>query len=245
MLATEKFNLSPSLLESNNKTERGYIILLSTQLLTIVYTIVVFQIILRSTSAIVSIGYTFGFAIVGMAYTWFTYSMIRHFSQSKVVIWTTFVIFLISFWTGLIISNPLDPMDMESPVYKILGFVNQAGSLIAFTIIMVFMVRDIFTGQHTIVYRLWSAACIYFNIGFIFSFIYGLVNLLGTNELDMSIKPNFIGYMHCVNYSYYTLSTLDTPYVNAGGLFRGIGVLQSLFANLYIVLMVGRLLSKE
>jgi hypothetical protein len=243
MLIPEKLNTS--LLELNNKRERGYIILLAAQLVTIVYTIVVFQISLRSASEIISQGYTFVFAIVGMAYTWFTYSMIRHFSQSKVLIRITFVVFLVSFWTGLTISNPLNPMDIGSTTYTILGIVNQAGSLLAFMIIMVFMVRDIFTSQHTIGYRLWGAACIYFNIGFIFSFIYGLVNLLGVNELDMTIKANFTGYMHCVNYSYYTLSTLDSPYINASGLFRGIGVLQSLLANLYIVLLIGRLLSKE
>jgi hypothetical protein len=243
MLIPEKLNTS--LLELNNKRERGYIFLLAAQLVTIVYTIVIFQISLRSTSEIINQGYTFVFAIVGMAYTWFTYSMIRHFSQNKVLIRTTFVVFLVSFWTGLTISNPLNPMDIESTTYTILGIVNQAGSLLAFMIIMVFMVRDIFTSQHTIGYRLWGAACIYFNIGFIFSFIYGLVNLLGINELDMSIKANFTGYMHCVNYSYYTLSTLDSPYINASGLFRGIGVLQSLLANLYIVLLIGRLLSKE
>ena len=137
-------HLSPSLIESNNKTERGYTILLSTQILTIVYTIVVFQIILRSTSPAASIGYTFGFSIVGLAYTWFTYAMIRHFSQSKIVIRATLLIFVVSFWTGLIIANPLDPMDMASPLYKILGIVNQIGSLLAFSIIMVFMVRDIY-----------------------------------------------------------------------------------------------------
>lgn len=237
-------NLNLSLLELNRR-ERGYILLLTTQVFTIVYTVVLFQISLRSTSEVVTQGFTLGFAIVGMAYTWFTYSMIRHFSKSKVLVRATFLMFLISFWTGLTISNPLNPMDIHSTTYMVLGFINQFGSFLSFMLIMVFMVRDIFASQHTIGYRLWGAACIYFNIGFVFSFIYGLVNLLGFNELDMTIKPNFPGYMHCVNYSFYTLSTLDSPYNNASNLFRGIGVLQSLLANLYIVLLIGRLLSKE
>lgn len=222
---------------------RRYTRLLVGQIVFVIFTLPVFQLYLQYPSRQHFLALTFSFALVGMVSTWFMYSMIRNFSSNKSAIRLTFAIFFISFWTGILAVNPLDPLPFDSQLYFILALVNQLGSLLSFVVILVLMIRDIFTEANTIGYRLLGAACIYFNIGIVFSFVYGAINVLVPNAMGLNLPAEFVSYMHCVNYSFFVLATLDTPY-EVSGIISSMAVIQSLFANLYIVLLIGRLLVK-
>lgn len=228
--------------ETSKKVGR-YTRLLVGQVVYIVFSLIAFQLYLIHESHESFLVLTSSFALVGMAATWLMYSMIRNFSTDQRFIRLTFALFFISFWTGIIAVNSLYPLPFDSLLYYWLVIVNQFGSLTAFVIILVLMIRDIFTASHTIGYRLLGAACIYFNIGVVFSFAYAAINLLIPNAMGLNMPAEFISYMHCTNYSYYVLAGIDTPY-HVNGVIGAVAVIESLFANLYIVLLIGRILIK-
>ncbi len=222
---------------------RRYTRLLVALCVHIFFSLVIFHIYLEFESEENYARLTASFALVGMAATWIMYSMIRNFSTNKAFIRFTFVTFFISFWLGIIAVNPINPIPFSSPLYFWMALLNQLGSFTAFVIILVLMIHDIFTETHTIGYRLLGAACIYLNIGVVFSFIYGAINVVLPNAMGLGIPAEFTSYMHCVNYSYYILAGIDHPYL-VSGVIGSVAVIQSLFANLYIVLLIGRILIK-
>ena len=226
-----------------DKRTSRYTRLLVGQIVFIIFTLLLFQLYLQFQSKQNFLVFTFSFAIVGMANTWLMYSMVRNFSTSKTIIRFTFITFFISFWTGIFATNPLNPLPFNSPLYLTLATINQVGSFLSFVGILVLMIRDIFTESHSIGYRLLGAACIYFNIGIVFTFAYGTINLLVPNAMGLNMPAEFISYMHCVNYSFFILSGIDSPY-DVNGIIHSVAVIESLFANLYIVLLIGRLLIK-
>lgn len=229
---------------TTDKKIARYARLLVAQAVFIIFNIVIFQFYLRFPTHEALLTFTFSFAIIGMAATWLMYSMIRNFSSNRIFIRLVFSTFFVSFWSGIIAANPLDPIPFDSALYITLGTLNQAGSFLSFSIILVLMVNDIFVESHSIGYRLLGAACIYLNLGVVFSFAYGLINLLLENAMGLNTPADFVAYIHCVNYSFYTLANVDPPYQAASGIIHAMGVIQSLLVNLYIVLLIGRLLSK-
>lgn len=225
------------------KKIRRYTRLLLALCVHIFFSLVVFHVYLEFESDENYLRLTGTFALVGMAATWLMYSMIRNFSTNKAFIRFTFVLFFISFWLGILAVNPVKPIPYSSPLYFWMALMNQVGSFVAFVVILVLMIRDIFTENHTIGYRLLGAACIYLNIGVVFSFIYGAINIVLPNTMGLGLPAEFISYMHCVNYSYYILAGIDHPYT-VSGVIGAVAVIESLFANLYIVLLIGRILIK-
>lgn len=229
--------------QESRKKIRRYARLLVAQIVFIIFTHVLFHVFQQNPTQKNFLIYTFSFGVVGTAATWVMYSMIKNFSTNKKLIRLVFAMFFVSFTAGMVATNPLDPIPFDSSIYFFLAMVNQLGSLLSFSIILILMIRDIFTETHAINYKLLGAACIYFNIGIVFSFVYTITNLLVPNSMGLNMPAEFISYMHCVNYSFFVLSGLDTPY-EVNGIIRSIAVIQSLFANLYIVLVIGRLLIK-
>ncbi len=220
-----------------------YVRLLAGQVVFIIFSLVLFQVYERYPSRENFLIYTFSFALVGLVATWLMYSMIRNFSTDKRLIRFVFATFFISFCTGIFATNPLDPLPFDSSLYLILVLINQVGSFFSFLFILVLMIRDIFARSHATRYRLVGAACIYFNIGIVFTFVYATINVLVPNAMGLGLPADFISYMHCVNYSFTTLAGIDPPY-QVDGVIQSVAVIESLVANLYIVLLIGRLLSR-
>lgn len=222
---------------------KRYARLLIAQGIFIVYTLVGFQIYLRYPSDAAFSVLTLSFGVVGLGATWIMYAMIKNFSLNRRVIGLTFATFFVSFMAGMIATNPVAPLPFDSTSYFVVALINQAGSFFSFSAIMILMINDIFNRSHPMRYRLLGAACIYFNIGIMFSFVYGTINILVPNAMGLHLPPEFISYMHCVNFSFVTLGGID-PVYDVNGIIRGVAIIESLFANLYVVLLIGRLLVK-
>ena len=117
-------------------------------------------------------------------------------------------------------------------------------SLIALGLVFYILIKDMFLNKHDLVYSLLAASNIYFMIPLIFSFIYALVAvhnpILVGNPLTLEAL-----LFNCFNYSWFVLSgIIDFPSDKIGELIQSIAVLESLSGNLFIVFIIGRLLSK-
>ena len=92
--------------------------------------------------------------------------------------------------------------------------------------------------------RLWGAACIYLMIGFAFGSAYELVCILELQCLGADIPLQTMGLMRRFEFSLMILSGMDHPYANPAGMIFSLGTVEALFGQLYVVLIVARLLMK-
>ena len=213
------------------------------QVVFILFTVVLFQFYLQYPFKGDYLTLVYSFAVLATIDTWLMYSMIRNFSSNERFIRLIFFSFFISYFLGFIVANPVNPLPYDSSLYLSLLIINQLGSFFSFSVILILMVLDIFVESHPIKYRLLGAACIYFNIGIVFGFVYQAVNALVPNAMGLNIPPDFNSYMHSVSYSFFVLGNIDSEY-QVNGIIRSIGAVESILTNLYIVLLIGRLISK-
>lgn len=117
-------------------------------------------------------------------------------------------------------------------------------SIVAFVVLLSFMLVDVFREKHEVAYRLWGCASIYIMFGTVFGLIYTFVDVLMPLEFAIQGFPGIFKSIPCYNLSFYTLAGIDYPFEGVGILVRNLTVIESIFSNLFIVLVVGRLLAK-
>lgn len=117
-----------------------------------------------------------------------------------------------------------------------------ASNLVGMCWIFGIILRDIFTNKHDLLYSLLGAANIYFMIPLIFSFLYCLVSV--HNPAMVGAAPVAIRefLFVCFNYSWFVTAGIDFPGTISQPI-QALAVLQSIAGNLFIVFIIGRLMS--
>jgi hypothetical protein len=171
-----------------------------------------------------------------------SYELIKDLTDNKTIRRLEF--FLL--WSGVImgLGSSTDLIDKNSALNNFLAVFSIAFALIAFIILLYFTIYDIFNEKHDITYRLWGSASIYMLLGATFGVLYMLLSILLPDQFRFNSEVDLFRFASCYSYSFYTLSGIDSPFENFGLLIRNVSVIESVFSNLYIVLVVGRLLSK-
>jgi hypothetical protein len=173
---------------------------------------------------------------------YFSYELIKDLTDNKFIQGLIISLLCIGVFLGIMIG--INIIESNSIVYKLLSASSIVTSLLSFIILLYFMIFDIFNEKHEIIYRLWGSASIYILIGAIFGLLYTLLEMILPNEFKITGPQDIFHFIPCYNFSYYTLVGIDCPYENFSLLIRNVSVIESIFSNLYIVLVVGRLLSK-
>lgn len=153
---------------------------------------------------------------------------------------------LILLWSSVLLGivTAMGWVEVDSKAYQFLSASSMLFSLISFFVLLYFMFIDIFKETHDITYRLWGCACIYLLIGSTFGLLFALMEIYLPEEFLINTPNSIFHFIPCYNFSFYNLAGIDSPYENFSLLVRNVAVIESLFSNLYIVLVVGRLLSK-
>jgi hypothetical protein len=171
-----------------------------------------------------------------------TYELIKDLTDNKIVQRTILVLL----WFGVIIGiiSAAGFLKTDTLFYSILNASSICASLLSFIILLYFMINDIFKEQHDITYRLWGSASIYMLIGSAFGLFFTLLEIMLPGEFGLNTPYDVFHVIPCYNFSFYNLAGMDSPYDSFSILVRNIAVIESIFSNLYIVLVVGRLLSR-
>jgi hypothetical protein len=74
--------------------------------------------------------------------------------------------------------------------------------------------------------------------------IYDLINIANPGAMGQPVNLGLESYTACIAYSMTILGGMETPYPDAIPLIRNLGIIESVWANLFIVLLVGRLLGQ-
>jgi hypothetical protein len=78
--------------------------------------------------------------------------------------------------------------------------------------------------------------------GISFGSLYDLICIGIPGSLSPNLELGFPNYAECVTYSFRMLTGMDSNYEHATKLIQNISVLESIWGNLFTVLIIGKLL---
>jgi hypothetical protein len=190
----------------------------------------------------IEIAETLFFSALGF-YVYLLWDMLRNYTTSKTLIFLNFIFIMGVFFIGLVVVNPFIHM-APTPVYKaFLTGIQICLLMVQFTVIY-FTLTEFFKKDLSMPLRLWGAACIYLMIGLAFGSIYEIVCVLDIQCMGIDIPLQTMGLMKRYEFSLMVLSGMDTPYGNQVAMIFSLGTIEALSGQLFIVLIVGRLMMK-
>src|SRR5688572_26272872 len=181
------------------------------------------------------------FSIFGVTYAFLLWDLLKNFTKSKALIRIYFVMLI-----GITLVGTL----VEFPYYQVIEFPNRQlylflihGLLFPIEItVIAFAIRDIFSGEFLTPDKLWGAACIFLMTGISFGSLYDLICIVKPGSLGKEIESGLPNYAECVTYSLSILGSTDAGYPNVSRLIRNIAVLEAVWSNLFVVLIIGKLM---
>ena len=184
------------------------------------------------------------FLALGGIYVFILWHLLTNFTSNKLLQYSMLVVIMAAYVLTLVTVNPFFVLfETEHEQQPYLFIIHMVLFLVEATVI-VFAILDIFSKERLSSERLWGSACIYLMIALCFGSIYDLINIANPGSMGEPIKLGLESYAECIYYSMTVLAGMDNSYSNAIKLIRNIGVLEALWGNMFIVLLVGRLLSQ-
>ncbi|HQQ97106.1 MAG TPA: hypothetical protein PLX35_07575 [Cyclobacteriaceae bacterium] len=190
----------------------------------------------------IQIAETIFFLVLGV-YVFLLWDMLRNYTANERLIRINFVLIMGVFLLGFVAVNPFFPMPVN-PVYRsVLAFI-QGSLLIVEGCVIYFTLQEFFRKDLGLGMRLWGAACIYLMIGLAFGSAYELVCILDIQCLGVDLPLQTMAFMKRIEFSFIVLSGMDNPYGAVAGMVTSLATVEALFGQLFVVLIVGRLLVK-
>lgn len=174
-------------------------------------------------------------------YAFLLWDLLRNFTASKWLINTIFVVLLILVITGILGDFPYYKFIEITDRQSYLLFLHGMLFPIEVTVIS-FAIRDLFSGEFFTNDKLWGAACIFLMIGISFGSLYDLICIISPGSLGESIEQGLPNYSACLRYSLSILGGMDPGFPNATPLIRNISVIEAVWGNLFVVLIIGKLM---
>lgn len=161
----------------------------------------------------------------------------------KVKFWV--YIYVLAVVLSLILSfgsaGPLkETLTMEQ--VKFMGLVGFGFATMSNGFIAMLALQDVFSQKHELSYSLIGASWIFLLFGIVFANIYMFLVTLSPSLLVQAEHANLV--IGCLRYSFYVLSSQDPPFATVDLVIRNVSTFESIFSNLYGLMVVGRLLTK-
>ncbi|MFY0685527.1 MAG: hypothetical protein JXQ90_00105 [Cyclobacteriaceae bacterium] len=160
----------------------------------------------------------------------------------KVVIKGLWVYAIFGVLAALYVANPFVSVIDESlmPVtFAVFHLINVFVTILVLSAIL----KDIFGSSETKSDHVWGAVVAYFLIVMLFSEIYELITLMRPGLLGTTYQPGYPNYVQCIMFSFNSVAGVDSIYPEAHDLLRKIGNMENVIGNLFLVVVLGRLLS--
>jgi hypothetical protein len=182
------------------------------------------------------------FAVLGF-YVFQLWDMLRNYTYSKAIILLNFVFITGVFLIGVIAANPFMKIP-QTTEYKLILTGIQFCLLGVECTVIYFALLEFFRKDLGLPIRLWGAACIYLMIGLAFGSAFEILCILDVDCLGVDIPLQTMALMKRIEFSLMILSGMGTPYEHASGMVYSLATVEALWGQLFVVLIVGRLLMK-
>ena len=181
------------------------------------------------------------FSVFGVTYAFLLWDLLKNFTKNKLLLQLFFVVLIGITLTGMLV---------EFPYYTVIEIQNRQLYLLAIhsmlfpieVTVIAFAIGDIFSGEFLTPDKLWGAACIFLMTGISFGSLYDLICIVKPGSLGKEIESGLPNYAECVTYSLSILGGTDGGYSNVSRLIRNISVLEAVWSNLFVVLIIGKLM---
>lgn len=184
------------------------------------------------------------FLLLGGLYVIFLWDMMRNFTSNKAFLKIILALILFGYFLGLVTVNPFYKV-FEGESQRPYLLIVHAILFLVELIVILFAIPDLFTGAKDSKDRLWGAASVYLMIAIAFGSLYDLISIIKPGSMGVPLQLGLESYTECIYYSMTILGGQDPLYDNPSRLIRNIGIVEALWGSMFIVLLVGRLLSKN
>jgi len=183
------------------------------------------------------------FLTLGGLYVFVLWDLLRNLTTNNTLIVSLFALIICGLGVAFFAVNPVhDFFDSENAKRPYLFFVHLSLFTVE-TIVIYNCVNDIFTGKKLSAEKIWGAACIYLMIGISFGSVYDLVNIANPGSMGLNVSQGLESYMVCIFYSMTIIGGHDAI-LETEPIIQNLGIIEAVWSNLFIVLLVGRLLGK-
>lgn len=180
------------------------------------------------------------FHVLGAIYLLALCDMLRNYTRSRWIVRVSFFVLIVAFLIMVTVNLILGPSFSHRPTLLMLG--HGMLSLVQIEVIA-FAIRDLFRSRHRADDRLWGSACIYFMSGFAFASLFATVLVVQPMAFGEKLAPDAYVFFETIYLSFNSLVGLDTSYPDATRLIRNLALVEGIWSQLYLVLLIGRLLT--
>lgn len=227
------------LLEEKRKDYRNVVIL---QTIIITVGLLLSDIILKEQESNLSKLIITLFSMFSAIYAFLLWDMMRNFTNNQLLIKGILIIIILTVIVGLL---------TEFPFYNILKFENRRAYLFVLhsiifpieVLVIVFTTNDVFGGKFLTSEKLWGAACVFLMYGISFASLYDLINFVHPGAFGVTLPLGIPSYSECIYFSFNILGGTDPVYSDPIRVVRNIGVIEAVWGNLFVVLIIGKLLT--
>ncbi|MDB5272493.1 MAG: hypothetical protein JWO58_860 [Chitinophagaceae bacterium] len=183
------------------------------------------------------------FLLFGGVYVLILWDLLRNFTKKTVLITILFLIIMGSYVLALFTVNPLYEFFHTETEKRPYLFIIHMVLFLTEAIVIYHAIFDIFAGRRLSEEKLWGSACIFLMIGICFGSLYDLINILNPGSMGVPLPLGLESYTACIAFS-MTIIGGHEAYPNAIPLILNLSVIEAVWANLFVVLLVGRLLGQ-
>lgn len=181
------------------------------------------------------------FSLFGAVYMYLLWDLLRNFTRSRALVNIILVVLVAGFTLALLSEFPY--YRFLDPAHRRIYLLITHGLLFPIEVIVIgYAIADIFSGEFLTPDKLWGSACIFLMIGIAFGGLFHLICLVDPTSLGDEVDIGAANYSECVTYSLSILGGVDPTQPDASHLIKNISVLEGVWGNLYVVLIIGKLM---
>lgn len=235
--------LSQSAASVSSEKQKDYRNIVLIQVIIIVFGLTLSEFVLQGATTpqaklVISI-----YSVFGLTYSFLLWDLLRNFTTSKILIRLYLVLLFGAIGLGILVEFPYYTIvQLDAPDRRLVLLLVHTLLFITEIIIVSFAIRDIFTGEFLTPDKLWGSACVFLMIGISFGSLYDLICIIKPGSLNKQLDIGWANYSECITYSLCILGGTDTFQPDASRLIRNIGVLEAVWSNLFVVLVIGKLM---
>lgn len=184
------------------------------------------------------------FLLIAGIYILVLWNMIRRFTTHKTLTTFLFIFLMGAYVLALVTVNPVHNFFPDEASRRPYLFIIHFILFSIEAIVIYYSIYDIFSDNRLSIEKIWGSACIYLMIGICFGSLYDLICIMNPGCMGVPIPLGLGSYMDCIAFS-MTIIGGHEAYPDAIPLILKIGVIEAVWANLFVVLLVGRLLGQS
>jgi len=167
------------------------------------------------------------------------WDMLRNFTRKREMIWSVLLGLSAVYATLFYVNVSYYSFGVR---YDGLRVVCHCTLVLVEFLVIAHAVRDLFHSPRNTVDKLWGTACIYFMSGYVFASLFHIIHMIEPGAFGQEIGGGHQSLFESLYLSFNSLVGLDTAYPNSIRLMRNVAVLEGLWGQLYLVLLIGRVL---